>query len=74
MLLILEYWLTVFVYLIAVLLVSLDFVRYVVWTLPTVSRLDYHAVRDTIILIGCQLMARLLLIGVAGRTIFAGMV
>lgn len=63
------HFLMIVAYLLAVAIVSLDFIRYIVWTLPTVSRFDYHAVRDTIMLIGCQLLARLFIMGFAGRAI-----
>ena len=66
------HFLEIVAYILAVLIVSLDFVRYVVWTVPTVNHFEFQDVRDTIILIGCQLLSRLLLIGLAGKVIFAG--
>ena len=68
------HFLEIVAYILAVLIVSLDFVRYVVWTVPAVNHFEFQDVRDTIILIGCQLLARLLLIGLAGKVIFVGMV
>lgn len=64
-----EYYLVALIYILACLIISVDYVRYVIVTVPVVNRFDFEDLRNTLVLLVCQLLARLLLIFAAGKAI-----